>query len=88
MEFIILYFVINIIIALIVWWAYLPEKVSRIGYFLMMLFFGLPLIIILVVFVIVVLGAGTSYVVGSTIGGASSNVGEAIGNWFGKVLGK
>jgi len=74
MEALLLYFVINAVLALILWWAVRP-KVSRLGYALMMLLLGLPVLVLIVAMFAVVF-----------LGGASYNFGEATETWLRKVL--
>ena len=81
-EILVPYFLINIVIAVILWFAVLPEDVSKVGYFLMMLLFGIPIVIILAVWLIILL-----ITLGVAVGGSATyNIGEAVGKFFAKIL--
>jgi hypothetical protein len=67
-EFLAFYFAFNITLALVLWFFYLPKKVSPVGYFLMMVFFGLPLLALLCILFIIAILAGASYNLGEYIG--------------------
>jgi hypothetical protein len=61
------YFGFNIVIAAILWLLYRSKISSVIGFFLMIILFGLPIIIILCVVFIVLVLMGGSYQLGSFI---------------------
>jgi len=82
LEILVPYFLINLVIAILLWFAVLPKDISTVGYFLMMLLFGIPLLILLgiwLIIILVTLGVG----IGSQ---ASYNVGDKIGEFFSKIL--
>jgi hypothetical protein len=82
LEMLIPYFLINLIIAIILWFAVLPKDISVVGYFLMMILFGIPLVILLgiwLIIILVTLGVG----VGSQ---ATYNLGDKIGEFFEKIF--
>lgn len=82
LEILIPYFIINILVAVILWFAVLPDDVSPFGYFLAMLLFGIPIMILLFIWlltILITLGIG----IGST---ATYNVGDRIGEFFKKIF--
>ena len=74
-QWILFYFAFNTVLLLLLWWAVLPKGMSFVGYFLLMFFLGLPIVVlVLVLFAIALLG------------GATYNFGETVENWFKKTL--
>jgi tryptophan-rich sensory protein len=82
MEVIILYFVINAILAAIVWWAFRPKDISKVGYTLFMLLLGLPILLIIFVFAILLLVAASIGILGT----ASYNFGDAMSKGVTKLF--
>ena len=82
LAWIIPYFLINAVMAVIIYFAVLPKDISKTGYFLMMLLFGIPIVILLGIWLIVIavtLGVG----LGSQ---ATYNIGDKIGEFFSKIF--
>ena len=71
MELIILYFLINLVLLAVIWLATRPKGISIIGYFLVMIFLGLPILVVFIVLFIVAL-----------LGSATYNLGQLIESWF------
>lgn len=71
LNWIALYFGFNLVFLILLWLAAKPKEISFIGYFIMMLLVGLPILILLLVLFAVAL-----------VGGASYNLGDTIEGWF------
>ena len=66
-QYVLLYFIINLVLGLILYLYFQPKNISALGYFLKMILFGLILIIALLVLVVFVVLAGASYNLGDSI---------------------
>jgi len=66
-EYIAIYFGVNLALALVIWLALLPTRISPIGYFLMMLFLGVIIVAALLIAFVILLAAGATYNLGDII---------------------
>jgi hypothetical protein len=75
LEIIAVYFIANLILAILLWLYAMPKGISPTGFFLMMILFGLILIFVLLVLLLFAVLAGASY-----------NLGEIVEKFFKGVI--
>ena len=75
-EIILLYFGINTLLAIMLWFSLGLQHVSisGVGFFLTVILLGLPILVILLVVFVIALGAGAAY-----------NLGDFLQNFFKKI---
>ena len=66
-EYIALYFGINLILTIVIWLCLRPKKVSAVGYTIAMMLFGIVLVATLLILFVVALLIGGSYSLGRTL---------------------